>query len=413
MVSTQKKIDFPVRKTRSLARNDLLKSKPLKNRSSSAKNDENYLSSPSKKSRKNIDTCKKILLEDEAFLVYQKAKHLLNTACPDRILGREKEIQQMSLFLDEHLCKKKAGSLYISGPPGTGKTACLTHLLKALENSRLVLVGVANALDLTDRILPRLKACGIFPHLCNFGPYSKDQIQAIIQDRLKEVTYRGQDIFKPIAIQFCARKVSACAGDIRKALDICRRAIELVEADIRRPALKSTHNEDICRRAIELVEADIRRPALKSTHNEGSVKNSPKKFSEPFIEFKPVDLSQVSSVLRSIYDSRIINSNQSFSQTFPLQQKVVIGTLLLMATKGKDKEVTIGKVHEVYCRVCKKRQISEISQSEFDSLCNLIESRGIVAIKAHKEKRLSKYVSKLCTLAKYSYLHRPVISPKT
>lgn len=56
-----------------------------------------------------------------------------------------------------------------------------------LKNSRLVLVGVANALDLTDRILPRLKACGIFPKLCNFAPYSKDQIQVIIQDRLKEV----------------------------------------------------------------------------------------------------------------------------------------------------------------------------------------------------------------------------------
>ena len=31
------------------------------------------------------------------------------------------------------------------------------------------------------------------------------------------------------AIQFCARKISVITGDIRKALDICRRAIELVE----------------------------------------------------------------------------------------------------------------------------------------------------------------------------------------
>ena len=36
-----------------------------------------------------------------------------------------------------------------------------------------------------------------------------------------------------MAIQFCARKVSAVAGDARKALDICRRAVEVVETDVK------------------------------------------------------------------------------------------------------------------------------------------------------------------------------------
>lgn len=48
------------------------------------------------------------------------------------------------------------------------------------------------------------------------------------------------------------------------------------------------------------------------------------------------------------------------------------------------------QLHEVYCRVCKKQQISQISQSEFDSMCSMIDSRGIVAIKLHKERRLSR-----------------------
>ena len=50
-------------------------------------------------------------------------------------------------------------------------------------------IGIANALDLTDRILPRLQArpkCK--PQLLNFAPYSKDQIANIIKDRLKKVT---------------------------------------------------------------------------------------------------------------------------------------------------------------------------------------------------------------------------------
>ncbi len=39
---------------------------------------------------------------------------------------------------------------------------------------------------------------------------------------------------EPTAVQFCARKVAAVAGDMRKALDICRRAVEMVEAEVRK-----------------------------------------------------------------------------------------------------------------------------------------------------------------------------------
>lgn len=35
------------------------------------------------------------------------------------------------------------------------------------------------------------------------------------------------------AVQFCARKIAAVSGDMRKALDICRRAVELVETEVK------------------------------------------------------------------------------------------------------------------------------------------------------------------------------------
>lgn len=57
-----------------------------------------------------------------------------------------------------------------------GNTHCIT------------IAGVANALDLTDRILPRLQAkprCR--PKLLHFAPYTRDQIAAIINDRLAKV----------------------------------------------------------------------------------------------------------------------------------------------------------------------------------------------------------------------------------
>lgn len=48
------------------------------------------------------------------------------------------------------------------------------------------------------------------------------------------------------------------------------------------------------------------------------------------------------------------------------------------------------QLHEVYSRVCSQRQVSAVGQSECLSLCSLLESRGIFALKKAKEARLTK-----------------------
>jgi len=237
---------------------------------------------------------------------YSAVRKALHSSSPDNLLCREKEISEIRSFLQNHLPKGKPGSLYISGAPGTGKTACLTKIMlemkaeirkcqvifvncmalkqsqdifrkvavelvgedkcpakvtqkfleeefssttltrivildemdqlesknqeilytmfewPSLPKSKLILIGIANALDLTDRMLPRLQArpkCK--PELLHFAPYTKEQIVKIIQDRLS-VVESGSSVLDASAVQFCARKVSAMAGDMRKALDICR-----------------------------------------------------------------------------------------------------------------------------------------------------------------------------------------------
>lgn len=60
-----------------------------------------------------------------------------------------------------------------------------------LTSKRFSSPGIANALDLTDRILPRLQArprCR--PQLLNFPPYSRQELVAIVQDRLTQVGAR-------------------------------------------------------------------------------------------------------------------------------------------------------------------------------------------------------------------------------
>uniref|UniRef100_A0A8C3US23 Cell division cycle 6 n=1 Tax=Catharus ustulatus TaxID=91951 RepID=A0A8C3US23_CATUS len=235
---------------------------------------------------------------------YQQVKQVLHAAVPDRLQGRERETGILRQFLREHVLGRRPGSLYVSGAPGTGKTACLSRVLldckdelarsktvvlncmalgspqsvfpalaqhlglpvatgreriRSLEkhltaqgpmvllvldeldqleskgqdvlytlfewpqlpNSRLVLVGLANALDLTDRSLARLGAHPTgSPQLLHFPPYTKEQLTCILQERLGQVA--GDPVLDSAALQFCARKVSAVSGDARKALDVCR-----------------------------------------------------------------------------------------------------------------------------------------------------------------------------------------------
>ncbi|XP_014830276.1 PREDICTED: cell division control protein 6 homolog [Poecilia mexicana] len=359
---------------------------------------------------------------------FQSVKQALHTAIPECLLSRDAEQASIRSFLEDKVLQRVPSSLYISGAPGTGKTACLNCILQEMKSelasvktvvvncmslrsshgifpllayklkaaggqsglqrfltapgptvllvldemdqldskaqdvlytifewpylprSRLCLIGIANALDLTDRILPRLQAqTHCRPLLLHFAPYSRQELSAIIQDRLSKVSAEG--LLDASAVQFCARKVSAVSGDARKALDICRRAVEIAEADERQKAS---------------AKASL------------------------------VGLPQVARVLSEVYGDRMASqSGGSDGESFPLQQKLLVCCLLLLIRKGKSKETNLGKLHEVYSRLCAQRQVSGVGQGECLALCSLLESRGIFALKKAKEARLTKVFLKI------------------
>ncbi|XP_029632841.1 cell division control protein 6 homolog [Salmo trutta] len=358
---------------------------------------------------------------------FHSVKQALHTAVPERLLSREAERSSIRSFLEDKALKASPASLYISGAPGTGKTACLNCVLQEMKDelkeietvvincmalrsahaifpllakklgasgghtdtklqklltskgptvllvldemdqldskaqdvlytifewpylpkSRLCLIGIANSLDLTDRILPRLQALPrCRPQLLHFPPYSRQELAAIVQDRLGQVS--GEGLLDASAVQFCARKVSAVSGDARKALDICRRAVELVESDDRKKEAETTASR--------------------------------------------VSVPQVARVLSEVYGDRMSSSE---GESFPIQQKLLVCCLLLLTRNGKNKEIPLGKLHEVYSRLCAKRQLGGVGQGECLSLCSLLESRGIFALKKAKEARLTKVSLKI------------------
>ena len=244
----------------------------------------------------------------------QEARSRLHvSAVPKSLPCREEEFNNIFTFLRGKLEDKSGGCIYISGVPGTGKTAtvneavrCLQRLiikgqlddfdyvsingmklteprqsyvqiLKQLDGrtgtweqayhilerrfhranskmtlllvdeldflctkrqdvvynlldwptkatAQLVVATIANAMDLPERVLMGRVTSRLGLTRLTFQPYNFKQLQEIVMSRLKE--FSG---FRSEAVQLVARKVSAVSGDARRALDICRRAMEIAE----------------------------------------------------------------------------------------------------------------------------------------------------------------------------------------
>ncbi|KAH8246056.1 hypothetical protein KR026_012624 [Drosophila bipectinata] len=379
---------------------------------------------------------------------YQNARRVLNSAETQNLPGREQQLQELREFFTSHLESQTSGSLYVSGQPGTGKTACLSLLLRdpefskrlqrvyinctsiasvgavykklcselqlkvsgrterdhmeaiqrhlrtakkmlllvldeidqlctsrqevlytifewpALPGARLLLVGIANSLDLTDRALMRLNArCELKPRLMHFPPYSKQQIVDIFKSRLAEAEVL--DVFPPVTLQLLAAKVSAISGDVRRALDIGRRVVEIAEQQ------KRVGEKEFNLKALEL---------------EGKDKEEAKEKQETL---KPVQVTQVAAVLNKVYGASQ-NLEADIEDAFPLQQKLMLCTLVLMLRNERNKDISMGRLHEVYRRVCAKRNIHALDQAEFAGTVDLVETRGIIRIMRKKEPRLHK-----------------------
>ncbi|PFH33409.1 ATPase, AAA family protein [Besnoitia besnoiti] len=100
------------------------------------------------------------------------------------------------------------------------------------RNARLIVVGIANTVDLPDRILSSRCASRVGFGRLTFNPYTREQIEEILLARLQECRH----LFNEAAIKVCARKVANFFGDLRRALqpaDIAKAANDLFDSPIK------------------------------------------------------------------------------------------------------------------------------------------------------------------------------------
>lgn len=107
----------------------------------------------------------------------------------------------------------------------------------ALRHSRLIVLAVANTMDLPERTLSNKISSRLGLTRITFPGYTHKQLMEIITSRLEGVP---GDIVHKDAIQFASQKVAAVSGDARRALDICRRAVEIAEDEKRKQGEETT-----------------------------------------------------------------------------------------------------------------------------------------------------------------------------
>ncbi|OJD14844.1 hypothetical protein AJ78_04848 [Emergomyces pasteurianus Ep9510] len=103
----------------------------------------------------------------------------------------------------------------------------------ALRYSHLIVLAVANTMDLPERTLSNKISSRLGLTRITFSGYKHQELMEIIGSRLSNVP---GNIVDPDAVQFASRKVAAVSGDARRALDICRRAVEIAEQVSQRAA---------------------------------------------------------------------------------------------------------------------------------------------------------------------------------
>ncbi|KAJ4725042.1 Cell division control protein [Melia azedarach] len=203
--------------------------------------------------------------------------------------------------------------------------------------SKCILIGIANAIDLSDRFLPRLQLMNCKPLVITFRAYSKDQIIIILQERLMALPYI---VFQPRALELCARKVAAASRDMRKVLSVFRSAIEMLEAELRESASR-----------MNLTSAEK-------------------------------GLFDLQAVAFEFFNSQV-------------RHQVIILCSAVKFFRGGKKNTTVGELNKSYMDVCKTSPIPPVGTLEFFSMCRVLHDQGFLKLGQSREDKSKRVTLKV------------------
>ncbi|KAM7190549.1 P-loop containing nucleoside triphosphate hydrolase protein [Naviculisporaceae sp. PSN 640] len=198
-----------------------------------------------------------------------------------------------------------------------------------LRHSRLIVLAVANTMDLPERTLSNKISSRLGLTRITFPGYNHEQLMRIVQSRLEGVP---GDIVDPDAIQFAARKVAAVSGDARRALDICRRAVELAEADSK-------------------TVSSVSNPGTPSKKGRGVTDTPTKKKSSAG--------SVTIETIRRAINEATSNPLQLYLRALPFASRLLLTSIINRTQRSGLAETTFGEVLEEMQRALKLAERSQ------------------------------------------------------
>ena len=421
--------------------------------------------------------------------MYALARDLFTqSTSPRRLVGRDTERTEPRCFITDAIKSKKGGCTYISGPPGTGKSALvdevfaefksnqlikvasvncvgiksakevygklirdfgLDHLsadaagkdhLRSLfipkrksgseaylvlldeidslldgecevlyslfecalhHSSRLILVGIANALDLTDRFLPRLKARNLKPRLLPFLPYTAAQIASIATGMLRSTLPAESSadsdfvpFLHPAAIQLCSKKVASQTGDVRKVFSLIRRAIDHVEQETIEKAAVSPSPSPFKQPLAEISNVPISPPPTPPKSSPATLVSPQAPVTQPSVaQLTPETAPRATVAHMARLASSIFNNGTATRlRTLNLQQKAVLCSLIAAEkkkaardpfttpTKSAGRAPAVKDLYAKYSKLCTRDEgiLQPLKSTEFRDVVTSLETLGLV-----------------------------------
>lgn len=270
-----------------------------------------------------------------------------------------------------------------------GDSGVLQSLFEwSLSNkSTLILIGIANALDLTDRSLPQLKAKNLRPILLPFLPYNAASIANVITNRLRSLIPAGMDndpkfvpFLQPAAIQLCAKKVASQTGDLRKAFELIKRAIDTIEQETQQKLEKQAaeaENNSILAENANLSSPTKGAPAARpTTMSSYTALTAPR-----------ASIAHIARITTSAFGQGTVQRLKGLN----LQQKAAICALIALERKRRELDVlstpsksrcsapTVKQAFDTYCTLCRNDNILHpLTSTEFKDVLSNLETMGLV-----------------------------------
>lgn len=280
--------------------------------------------------------------------------------------------------------------LFASTSSNHSNTTCdqqpsfLYHLfeLSQLPNSRLVLVGIANAMDLMHHWIPKFNARQLnSPKQCHFAPFTIEQTMLMLKHRIRvsmsnagkfhDPCIKHHQGFHPVALELCSRKV-ASMGDFRKALDLCRLTVERAEKDYFDNLLSKNSEQFV--------------PSNHAKENEIDNYNDIK----PSSLIHLVGFQHVQQAISLIFGSPLMQTMADLN----LHHQLVLISIYVIS-KHKKQESVFPLVLQKYNQLCQLKhiQLVPLTRSEFHDSLTLLEGKGLILMKRGSSMVSSSIVS--------------------